>query len=66
MLFHDTHTRLQLARERADELSREYRRAQKPDADSGPRRPERLALRRRRLPPARARHHDLDFSARQA
>ena len=44
MLYHDADTFLQLARERADELAREYRRSQKPEADGRPRRPERLAL----------------------
>ena len=44
MLYHDADTRLQLARERADELAREYRRAQRADADGARRRPERLAL----------------------
>jgi hypothetical protein len=42
MLYHDVATRLQLARERADELAREYHRAQRTVAD-GARRPERPA-----------------------
>jgi hypothetical protein len=54
MLYHDADSRLQLARERADELARDYRRAQKHDADAARQRPERLAhvlnrLRRTRL-----------------
>jgi hypothetical protein len=53
MLYHDANSRLQLARERAAELEREYRRAQRHERDAAPR-PERLAhllsrLRRARL-----------------
>jgi hypothetical protein len=53
MLYHDANARLQLARERAAELEREYRRANPLEADAAPR-PERLApllgrLRRARL-----------------
>jgi hypothetical protein len=53
MLYHDADSRLQLARERADELAREYRRAQKADGDGAQHRPERLALLLGRLRRAR-------------
>ena len=51
MLHYDAEARLQLARERAHELAREYRRAQKADAGSADERgagEQRRGLRRRR------------------